>query len=106
MSTISKTPKVNTARALNIRNANLLVSAALVVAIVVFFMSVAGSPAAKSIDHSAYKLYRKGEWLSIYLLSERKLIDPHARMTTYFNSERTRIPMRLTKYQRSECFRK
>jgi len=65
MSTISQTPKINTARTLSIRNASLLVVAALIVAVVVFFTSVAGSPAAKPIDHSAYMLYRQGEWLSV-----------------------------------------
>lgn len=65
MSTISQAPKTNTARTLNIRNLNLLVVAALIVAVVVFFTSVAGSPAAKPADHSAYMLYRQGEWLSV-----------------------------------------
>lgn len=118
MSTVSQTPKIKTARTLNVRNANLLVIAALVVAIVVFFTSVAGSPAAKPIDHSAYMLYRQGEWLSVpippsvaidmnaYHLSERTLIDPQAGMATFLNSERTSVPVRFTKYQLSEWFGK
>jgi len=65
MSTISQTPKVNTARSLNNRNLNLFIVATLVVALVVIITGVAGSPAAKPIDHSAYMLYRQGEWLSI-----------------------------------------
>jgi len=41
---------------------------------------------------------------SIYLLSERTLVDPQAGMAAYFNSERTSIPVLFTKYQRSEWF--
>lgn len=65
MSTISQAPKTNTASTLNIRNASLLVVAALIVAVVVFFTSVAGSPTAAPVDNSAYLLYRQGEWLSV-----------------------------------------
>ena len=54
MSAISQTPKVNTAGTLNIRNVNLLIAAALLAAVVVFFTSVPGSPAANvdSATHS------------------------------------------------------
>ena len=64
MSTISQTPKMNTARTLNINNINLFIIAALLVTFIVIFNAVAGSSAAKSVDHTAYMLYRQGEWLS------------------------------------------
>lgn len=65
MSTISQTPKINNARPLNVFNVNLLVVAALLVTIIAIFNAVAGSPAARPIDHSAYMIYRQGEWLSV-----------------------------------------
>jgi len=54
MSTISQTPKVNSAGTLNIHNVNLLIAAALLAAVVVFFTSVVGSPATNvdSATHS------------------------------------------------------
>ena len=64
MSTISQAPKVNTARRLNIRNLNLLIAAALVLAVAAIFASTA-APAAQPVDRSAYMLYRQGEWLSV-----------------------------------------
>ena len=65
MSTISQTPKINNARTLNVLNVNLLIVAALLVTIIAIFNAVAGSPAAKPMDQSAYMLYRQGEWLSV-----------------------------------------
>ena len=65
MSTISQTPKINTARNLNINIVNLFVIAALLVTFIAIFNAVAGSPAAKLADHTAYMLYRQGEWLSV-----------------------------------------
>ena len=65
MSTISQTPKVNTVRNFNSRNLNLLVVAALVVALVAIFTGAMASRAVKAVDHSAYMLYRQGEWLSV-----------------------------------------
>ena len=64
MSTISQTPKVNTARTLHIRPVNLLIIAALVLGVVVIVAN-ASTPAARPIDNSAYMLYRQGEWLSV-----------------------------------------
>jgi hypothetical protein len=173
MSTISQAPKINTARNLNNRNLNLLVVAALVVTFVVIVTSIAGSPAAKPMDHGAYTLYRQGEWVSVpirlsnaeayqifrrgevasplsnaeayhlfrlgewasanipamivdmaayhlsertmteaasvnpfaeYFASERTLVDPLAGLATYFESERTSIPVNFTTYQLSEWF--
>jgi len=69
MSTISQAPKINTARNLNNRNLNLIVVAALVVTFVVMVTSLAGSPAAQPMDHSAYKLYRQSEWVSVPIRS-------------------------------------
>lgn len=65
MSTISQTPKMSTTRTLKINSVNLFVVAALLVTIIAIFNAVAGSPAAKPTDNSAYMLYRKGEWLSV-----------------------------------------
>ena len=39
-----------------------------------------------------------------YLASERTLVDPQAGMATYFESERTSIPVQFTPYQVSEWF--
>jgi hypothetical protein len=129
MSAISQTLKVSTARILNIRNLNLLVVAALVVAIATLFAGTA-SPEAKPFDQNAYMLHRQGEWasvniptvdmrayhlsertlidpnigFSIYLLSERTFVDAQAGMAAYLNSERTSVPVNFTKYQRSEWF--
>ena len=64
MSTISQTPKVNTVRTLNLRNMNLPIAAALILVVAAIF-AVTLAPAAKPIDHSAYMLYRQGEWLSV-----------------------------------------
>ena len=124
MSTISQTPKMSTARNLNISNVKLFIIAALLVTFIAIFNTVAGSPAAKPTDHSAYISYRRGEWasvsipvvdLSAYRLSERTMIDPNAGLTmfhlsertltdpqagleAYFNSERTMIPAPFTKF--------
>ncbi|HZM22177.1 MAG TPA: hypothetical protein VFC02_10555 [Anaerolineales bacterium] len=65
MSTISQAPKVNTARTFNNRNLNLLIVATLAITLVVIFASVPNAPVAKPTDHSAYILYRQGEWLSV-----------------------------------------
>lgn len=65
MSTISQTPKISTVRISNNRTLNLLIVAALIVTFIAIFNAVAGSPAAKPTDHSAYMLYRQGEWLSV-----------------------------------------
>lgn len=65
MSTISQTPKITNARTSNVFNVNLLVVAALLVTIIAIFNAVAGSPAARPMDHSAYMLYRQSEWLSV-----------------------------------------
>ena len=44
--------------------------------------------------------------LSGYFASERTLIDPQAGMASYFNSERTSVPVQFTPYQISEWFGK
>src|ERR1700752_1770579 len=63
MSTISQAPNFNN------RNLNLLIVATLAITLVVIFASVPGSPAAKPMDHSAYMLYRQGEWASVPIRS-------------------------------------
>ena len=65
MSTISQTPKVSTVRMLNNPALNLLVAAAFIVTFIAIFASIGSFPAAKPMDHSAYMLYRQGEWASV-----------------------------------------
>jgi hypothetical protein len=65
MSTISQTPKINTARTLDARNATLLIIAALAVALVAVFANRIASGSSKPVDASAYMLYRQSEWLSV-----------------------------------------
>jgi hypothetical protein len=44
--------------------------------------------------------------LAVYHQSERSLIDPQAGLAIYQQSERSGIPVRFTRYQLSEWFRK
>jgi hypothetical protein len=64
MSTVSQAPKVDTARTLNISNFNLLVVAALALAVAVIAGN-AVAPTAQTVDRAAYMLYRQGEWMSV-----------------------------------------
>jgi hypothetical protein len=61
----------------------------------------------------AYLIHRQGEWASVampvvdlaaYHLSERTFVDPQAGLAIYQQSERTSVPVRFNKYQRSEWF--
>ena len=65
MSTISQAPKVSTVRMLNNPALKLLVAAAFIVTLIAIFASIGSFPAAKPMDHSAYMLYRQGEWASV-----------------------------------------
>ena len=121
MSTISQTPKVDTARGLNIRNLNLLIAAALVIAVLVVFASIA-TPAAAPVDQDAYMLYRQGEWRSvpssvsnaeayqIFRLGETTSVNATnasvVDLTAYHFSERTMVPALFSTYQLSEWFGK
>ena len=70
MSTISQTPKMSTARTLNINNVNWFIVAALLVTVIAIFNAVARSSTANTTDHSAYMFYRQGEWLSVPISNE------------------------------------
>jgi len=121
MSSISVTPKIKTLSILNNRNVILIILAALVVTLMVIFTYAVDRPAVKSIYGEGYMIYRQSEWASvpipvnmveayhIYRQSESAsvaipTVDVNAAMYIYHKSERTSIPVRFNKYQRSEWF--
>ncbi len=116
MSTISQTPKIKTVRILNNRNLNLFIITALIVAFVAIFTGAVAFTTVKPIDHSAYMLYRQGEWLSVpvhvsnaeaYQIFHRgEVASPLSNAEAYQLFRKGEVPSMLTNAEAYQLFRR